>query len=235
GGCSAVWGAARRERGRGANRWATASGHAPADRHRAAEAALRARTRKVAWKASSASWASPRTRRQTLSTIGPCRLVSSSKASSSRAAAKRSISWASDPTGVSGGAVSRRKLRNSFWRRLLVMLHSRKGVPDHVTQGGTARLCKPLHRQSWLCVAFWSAARSAALELSRGGDQQVPRKAAKAATRTALQHSQNARPPCWVETPAPAGGRTRSCSPRDSGSGTGLCQAGASCVRREQT
>ena len=58
-----------------------------------------ARTRKTAWKASSASCASWRTPRQTRSTIGPCRITSSSKAASaasSRRETNRSRSCASD-------------------------------------------------------------------------------------------------------------------------------------------
>ena len=50
------------------------------------EPALRTRTRKVAWKASSASAAFPNTRRQTPSTIGPCRRTNTVNASSSRRA-----------------------------------------------------------------------------------------------------------------------------------------------------
>ena len=50
------------------------------------EVALRARTRKVAWKASSASWWSRSTRRQTPQTIGPCRCTRASKAALSGAA-----------------------------------------------------------------------------------------------------------------------------------------------------
>ena len=43
---------------------------------------LRARTRKTAWKASSACWRSPRSCRQTPSTIGPWRATSAAKAAS---------------------------------------------------------------------------------------------------------------------------------------------------------
>src|SRR5437867_1132616 len=48
------------------------------------EAALRTRTRKVAWKASSASWWRPRTRQQTPQTIRPCRCTRAARADSWR-------------------------------------------------------------------------------------------------------------------------------------------------------
>ena len=60
--------------------------------------ALRARTRKTAWKASSASCGSPSTCRQMSRTIGPCRLTRAAKAASpaaSRRAVNRSMSWRS--------------------------------------------------------------------------------------------------------------------------------------------
>src|SRR5215831_14309756 len=56
------------------------------------DAAFLERTMKVAWKASSASWAFPRTRRQIPITRGPCRETSSEKAVSSRSETKRSRS-----------------------------------------------------------------------------------------------------------------------------------------------
>jgi len=61
---------------------------------RRTEAALRASTRNVAWKASSASWLSLRIRRQTAYTIGACRFRSATKAHLSPDAAKRSSSCA---------------------------------------------------------------------------------------------------------------------------------------------
>src|SRR5262249_5099146 len=57
--------------------------------------ALRTRTRKVAWKASSASWPSCRTLWQTCNTIGPCRRIRVANASSSCSVAKRFKSWPS--------------------------------------------------------------------------------------------------------------------------------------------
>src|SRR5215470_15894838 len=59
------------------------------------DAALRASTRKVAWKASSASWVSRSSRRHSPSTIPPWRPTRAAKAASSPASAKRSTSSAS--------------------------------------------------------------------------------------------------------------------------------------------
>ena len=71
--------AARAGRSGGPRREASRPG-----RRAVSAAALRTRTRKVAWKASSASAAFPRTRRHTPSTIGPCRRTRATKAASSR-------------------------------------------------------------------------------------------------------------------------------------------------------
>ena len=60
------------------------------------EPAFRASTRNVAWKASSASWWSRSTRRQTPRTIGPCRRTIASNADSSRRATNRSSSSTSE-------------------------------------------------------------------------------------------------------------------------------------------
>ena len=82
-----------------ATRCATPNSQLATDPLRRIDPARLARTRKTAWKASSASWASWRTPRQTRSTIGPCRITSSSKAASaasSRRETNRSRSCASD-------------------------------------------------------------------------------------------------------------------------------------------
>jgi hypothetical protein len=82
-----------------ATRCATPKSQLATDPPRRIDRARLARTRKTAWKASSASCASWRTPRQTRSTIGPCRITNSSKAASaasSRRETNRSRSWASD-------------------------------------------------------------------------------------------------------------------------------------------
>ena len=71
-----------------------------------------ARTRKVAWKASSAAWASPAMRWQTPSTIGPCRCMSISNAASSRPLRKRSSKAPSLGPWPSWTADARRRKRN---------------------------------------------------------------------------------------------------------------------------
>jgi hypothetical protein len=73
------------------------------------EDALRTRTRNVAWKASSASCSWPSTRRQTPSTIGPCRRTSTANAASSRHDRKRSSSCPSVRVVVSRSSTARRR------------------------------------------------------------------------------------------------------------------------------
>src|SRR5262249_22582481 len=63
---------------------------------------------KVAWKASSARWPSPRARRQTPSTIGPCRRTRAANAASSPSALKRRSS-APSPTSSASAPASRRR------------------------------------------------------------------------------------------------------------------------------
>ena len=73
-------------------------------------AAFRARTKKVAWKASSASWWCPATRRQTPQTIGPCRRTRAAKAASSRCSTNEPRR---SPSSASGQA----RPRNSWTAR----------------------------------------------------------------------------------------------------------------------
>src|SRR5215831_8792708 len=68
------------------------------------DAALRTRTRKVAWKASSASWWLWRTRRHTPQTIGPCRCTRAARAASSRRLRKLSSSCPSVSPAPSRGS-----------------------------------------------------------------------------------------------------------------------------------
>ena len=70
-----------------------------------------ARIRKVAWKASSASWSCPRTFRQTAQTVRPCRRTSSAKDASSRRSAKRRRSSASHSDRSAVWAITRRTCR----------------------------------------------------------------------------------------------------------------------------
>src|SRR5207244_1210046 len=77
--------------------------------------ALRARTRNAAWKASSASWASRSTCRQTPNTIGPWRFTRAAKASSSPCRAKRPSSSASVASGSGGRPVILRR----YWITVL--------------------------------------------------------------------------------------------------------------------
>ena len=65
-----------------AARNATPCSHGPSECPTLSRPALRSRTRNVAWNASSMSWGSRRIRRQTRSTIGPCRSISAEKADS---------------------------------------------------------------------------------------------------------------------------------------------------------
>ena len=76
-------------------RRATPCSQSPRTARDFSEAALRMRTRKVAWKASSASAAFPRTRRQTPCTIGACRRTKAANAASSRAPTNWPSSWPS--------------------------------------------------------------------------------------------------------------------------------------------
>ena len=69
--------------------------------------ALRARTRNVAWKASSASYELRSTLRQTESTMGPCRVTRASKADSSLWSANRSRSCASVQPTIVPWSISR--------------------------------------------------------------------------------------------------------------------------------
>ena len=77
-------------------RRATPCSQSPRTARVRSEAALRTRTKKMAWNASSASSALPRIRRQTPSTIGPCRRTSAVNAVSSRPARNCRRSWPSD-------------------------------------------------------------------------------------------------------------------------------------------
>ena len=77
--------AARTALDRLATRRLTPWSHRPSDPSTRIEGALRARIRNVAWKASAEAWASPRNRRQTPRTIGPCRATIASKAASDEA------------------------------------------------------------------------------------------------------------------------------------------------------
>src|SRR5262245_46506870 len=67
--------------------------------------ARRTRVRNVAWKACSAACWSCSTRRQALSTSGPCRHTSSSKAPWSLYRTNWSSSWASETAGPPGGLI----------------------------------------------------------------------------------------------------------------------------------
>src|SRR5262245_54922690 len=91
--------------------WATPYSQLPSAARRAMEAALRTNTRKVAWKASSASASFLRMRRQTPQTIGPWRRTRASKAASSRRQTKASSS--SGSAGTSGGTATRRSVRRT--------------------------------------------------------------------------------------------------------------------------
>ncbi len=83
--------------------------------------ALRASSRKAAWKASSASLGSPSTRRHTPITIGPWRCTRASKAASSRAATYRSSSRASESPASVPSPNSRSICRRAASRRMLAM------------------------------------------------------------------------------------------------------------------
>ena len=90
---------ARSRRARAATRRATPYSHPAKASPRRIDPARRARTRKAAWQASSASWRSPRIERQTPSTIGPCRSTIAAKAASAAASPrprrKHSNNWPS--------------------------------------------------------------------------------------------------------------------------------------------
>ena len=93
--------------GRGRPRSATPCNHDPTESPDRIERARLASTRNVAWKASSASWRSPSTARQTLNTIGPCRDTRAAKAASAasacsprRAANRPTSSWSLSPVAV---------------------------------------------------------------------------------------------------------------------------------------
>ncbi len=92
---------------------------------RTTEAAFRARTRNVAWKASSASCASPRMRRQTPSTIGPCLCTSSANASSA-ASSRRARNLSSNCSSPSEPATPN-------WKRVRKCLTTSGDDPPHMT------------------------------------------------------------------------------------------------------
>ena len=77
---SRSWRTMAAARARRAMRRATPCSHGPNDSRRRIAPARRTSTRKVAWKESSAAWTSRRIRRQTASTIGPCRVIRTSNA-----------------------------------------------------------------------------------------------------------------------------------------------------------
>ena len=87
-----------------ATRWATPWSQGPTDSRFRTEPALRASSRKVTWNASSAACGSRRMRRQTPSTIGPCRPTRSRNAAWSHWSTKRPRSSASDTSSADHAA-----------------------------------------------------------------------------------------------------------------------------------
>ena len=107
--------------GQDAVRKATPWSQGPSESLAQSEPAFRARTMKVAWKASSASWGSRKMVRQTRRTIGPCRstrIENAISADSPRRDANRSSNCASvsPPIVPSSKRVRTSRTAGLFWR-----------------------------------------------------------------------------------------------------------------------
>src|SRR5262245_31519669 len=102
------------------------------------EPAFWARPRKAAWQPSSASWALPRARRHTPSTIGPCRSTRTANAASSLPATNRARSSRSPSSSAPRTAASRQACCKTPPSDFLVMPVTRP-VPGHPYRVVTGR------------------------------------------------------------------------------------------------
>ena len=124
-----------------ATRVATSNSHPPMLSRQRTWPALRASTRKHAWNASSAACASRRCRRQTASTIGPCRAIRSANALSERSMRNRSInsrSVACPPGDTTASFINWRTADGSVRELVMVLIPNRgRGIVPHPDMPGS--------------------------------------------------------------------------------------------------